>query len=719
MRTLNQARESWQALRSIADVKEYRERARGAVESGGLTSRSIYWKVFLLFENTDHSIWLRKLGDSRSAYVSLRAHLLRAIDHPDEVDTGEDPLSEDASIRWDGLRQDEALRAEIMQDVDRCMPENTFFRQQQTHAMMLDILFIFCKLNPDVSYRQGMHEILAPILWVVQCDAVQNGTNTAAEDFMVFQLCDSRFIEHDAFTLFSLVMQNAKTFYEQKAHRRRTSLSSRPSSGKLENPILTIINRIFDEYLPRLDPELATHLKAIDLVPQVFLMRWIRLLFGREFPFDDVLLMWDLIFSDDPRLESVELICIVMMLRVRWDLLEADHNAALSLLLRYPAMTSSFKPQDLVIDALQLKKTFTAPCARDIIRKYTNRDVPPPTNLPDPDDFAIIDDSEAPNPASPKPFERLLHDAAKNVLTQGEKWGINKALRDAMDEVKRGVRDIQSMPTPQAPRRHGRMHSRSSISSTAARRPTEAEVKLAALQGRNEQLARLLKQATGELWECQRVLSDEEGKADAERVKELSIAIAKVGFVQVYLEDASIPLPVEEEDGEGEDERKVEEEIVETVENLQRDPAPPQEAGTQPLRPSTPLDKTAQAAPAPTSTTLEPPSRPSLSHSNFSWILGQSPPGSSPFLSASATSSASRPRSRGLLFGDAEEGEEEPALVGGKGTTPTRKKRERKIVRVGGGSGGWEAAAGAENADEEGERVGLVELGGKRVEGEN
>jgi TBC1 domain family protein 5 len=50
-----------------------------------------------------------------------------------------------------------------------------------------------------------------------------------------------------------------------------------------------------------------------------FYRRWIRLLFGREFGFDDVLSMWDAIFADDPSLEIVDLICLNMLLRLHWE----------------------------------------------------------------------------------------------------------------------------------------------------------------------------------------------------------------------------------------------------------------------------------------------------------------------------------------------------------------------------------------------------------------
>jgi TBC1 domain family protein 5 len=46
--------------------------------------------------------------------------------------------------------------------------------------------------------------------------------------------------------------------------------------------------------------------------------RWMRLLFGREFPFEDVLEMWDLLFAHGLRSDLVDFTCIAMLLRIRW-----------------------------------------------------------------------------------------------------------------------------------------------------------------------------------------------------------------------------------------------------------------------------------------------------------------------------------------------------------------------------------------------------------------
>jgi len=67
-----------------------------------LSMTAIYkltFKAFLLFENVDRTTWAPILSESRSAYNTLCTHYLRAIEHPDEVETSVDPLSDNQQVR--------------------------------------------------------------------------------------------------------------------------------------------------------------------------------------------------------------------------------------------------------------------------------------------------------------------------------------------------------------------------------------------------------------------------------------------------------------------------------------------------------------------------------------------------------------------------------------------------------------------------------------------
>ncbi|THV72389.1 RabGAP/TBC [Aureobasidium pullulans] len=694
MRSLDEARVPWQTLQKFESLADLKEAIRNENEPDSVTkSRSLLWKIFLLFEGLDHSQWIQRSADSRSAYASVRSHLLRGLEHPEEVlGSNLDPLSEDSESPWAVLRQDEALRAEIMQDVDRCMPDNIYFRQPQTQVMLLDVLFVFCKLNPDVGYRQGMHELLAPILWVVEKDAVSGKAtdDSGSEDKMLCHVFDSDFVEHDTFTLFGIVMQGAKSFYEQAAHKAPSKLTAGPTkpAATLENPILTRIHRIFDEYLPHVDPTLAQHLQEIDLIPQVFLMRWIRLLFGREFGFDDVLSMWDAIFADDPSLEIVDLVCLNMLLRLHWDLMDADYNTALTTLLRYPALEDGKTPQEFVTNAVYLRNNFNHEGASTLVEKYSGRPLPQPTET----HTSTLQPSmpvklrmQMPGRASSN-FEDILQGAAKGVLQRGEKWGINKAFRDAMDEVRKGVREIQAVQTPQAPPRHTRGLSRQSGTSD---RSTNPSLQLAMLEQRNTALSKMLKKAIDDLWAYHETAIG--GKAgEEEPLNGLSMAIAKVQFIQVYLDDATVPLSAEEEAIEAGKEDAIEVKEVQpqikepTSAHIDNKPAvqeaeEPADANAVEEQPKDHVEPTQQhkdAAPAKATKTTDIPldfhtPRPTLAQSSFSWMLGQSPETSaSNFAQAKALAPSDiRRRSKGFLFGD-----EDDARAG----SPEKKKDSKR-----------------------------------------
>lgn len=152
------------------------------------------------------------------------------------------------------------------------MPENLYFREPTTQSTLLDVLFIFCKLNGDIGYRQGMHEVLAPILWVISRDAIEPASLNKAESAdpesdLAQEALEYSYIEHDAFTIFCIIMQTVKSFYEMGNN------NPQPTTGASSNsPIVERSKRIHEVYLRKVDPELTEHLTDIDILPQIFVM---------------------------------------------------------------------------------------------------------------------------------------------------------------------------------------------------------------------------------------------------------------------------------------------------------------------------------------------------------------------------------------------------------------------------------------------------------------
>ncbi|RWA10793.1 hypothetical protein EKO27_g4324 [Xylaria grammica] len=407
-------------------------------------------QAFLL-DQTHRTNWAHALLESRSSYASLREHFLKYIKHPEYLTAGNsDPLAEDANSPWNTYRQDEIMRAEILQDVQR-LPDERFYHQPHIQTLIMDVLFIYCKLNPDVGgYRQGMHELLAPIVYVIERDAIDPADicSLASSDLTMVEMLDASFVEHDSFALFSKVMDFAKAFYETSDPPDNTGNAS--------------------------------------------------------------------------------------------FILESDYSVALQLLLKYPIPEPPNGPHTFIRDAVYLQGHLNTVGGAELIAKYTGRGPHPPnTSRPATPKLAATGLRQklagARSPLSPPRFrpppggvEALFQGAAKNVIEQGERLGINQAVRDAMVEIRRNVQEAKSS-----------MRTGKDIFSEP--RPNTAIHAVAVMDRRNRQLASMLGEpiaALGSLGTTSELSEDKQ--------KALEVAVAKLQFVKIYLEDSTLALPDEE-----------------------------------------------------------------------------------------------------------------------------------------------------------------------------
>ncbi|KDN53255.1 RabGAP/TBC [Tilletiaria anomala UBC 951] len=287
--------------------------------------------------------------------------------------------------------------------------------RQAVRKGLTNALFVWCCIHQDVGYRQGMHELAATCYYARWKDRMRvltknditgttsasrrrtdslpphsNGSNIsedaalgakkdAAVDEFLRTMLDEAFVEHDAYALFNSLMLGAKTWYDWRqpssptlsgpASSDSSSSSTSPSVlGTTAAPIVLKAERIFS-LLRAVDPALASHLSELGIEPQLFALRWVRLLFTREFPLEEALEMWDGILAYDGLLDGiddgpelgehhsvtgqsgreggadgkrmlvlVDHVCVAMLLRIRAHLLAGGYSSALQKLLRYPAL---------------------------------------------------------------------------------------------------------------------------------------------------------------------------------------------------------------------------------------------------------------------------------------------------------------------------------------------------------------------------------------------
>merc|ERR1719466_408090 len=73
---------------------------------------------------------------------------------------------------------------------------------------------------------------------------------------------------------------------------------SRPQDKTTGNKLVDNLNYIQYVLLKRHDPTLCARLEKLEIFPQIYGIRWLRLLFGREFNLADTLELWDALLAD-------------------------------------------------------------------------------------------------------------------------------------------------------------------------------------------------------------------------------------------------------------------------------------------------------------------------------------------------------------------------------------------------------------------------------------
>jgi hypothetical protein len=56
-------------------------------------------QAFLLFEDSSRTQWPSKISEARGAYIALKEHFLKYIEHPDDLQSSIDPLADDEQVR--------------------------------------------------------------------------------------------------------------------------------------------------------------------------------------------------------------------------------------------------------------------------------------------------------------------------------------------------------------------------------------------------------------------------------------------------------------------------------------------------------------------------------------------------------------------------------------------------------------------------------------------
>ncbi|GLD91860.1 hypothetical protein PINS_up000393 [Pythium insidiosum] len=395
--------------------------------------RNVVWKVWLdvLPMDAPFQEWVPIITTKRLQYEAHRKQ--HALFH-----AFLQGKQDDESFLEACETSEDILLHNIFKDVRRTRGAMDFFRDGKLQCMLVRILYTYSNAHPEISYNQGMGELLATIvylLYIEQWPSQQSmgkslsGTSlsskawsppssststgsmptvasssrlsqssvsddTDSEDAsyvyvesfidiqddasfldrdrflrsmpfsggngkhldccreaveeIVMELTSHLYLEHDAYLLLEEIMLRMAGAYcpELSSPGSSTSGSVRRVDSRgsalamfaaemASSPLYDQMNSIHHHVLSRCDPPTARHLSKLGVEPQMFVLRWVRVLMAREFEMAQVWQIWDAIFSLTPSdFSFINLLCVAAVREFREEILQVEDPTAVLLCLR-------------------------------------------------------------------------------------------------------------------------------------------------------------------------------------------------------------------------------------------------------------------------------------------------------------------------------------------------------------------------------------------------
>ncbi len=333
--------------------------------------RGMAWKIFMevLPETETLEQWVETIDNLRKEYKKKSKTILKTQKFKGDPLSGMAMTNSDNST-WKTYYADNDTKKLINLDLDRTFQELEIFHQAKIKSSLADILFMWNKENLDVGYQQGMNDILAvTFLGLYPCyfkntkklgkdeilkisseqiSAIQNAEDIYDffhdEDELYSDLfyCFTKLMKRGLKELFQTIKGNEKLVDYKKYELFHNQLEQ-DSTDDMQNPLSIRCTLIIKEKLKSIDPDLYQHFKKIGLNCGIFLQRWLKCMFDREFELKDIFIIWDAIFATPDAqngygLVFLDYIAISMILRIRKTLLDSDQNECFTTLFKYPTI---------------------------------------------------------------------------------------------------------------------------------------------------------------------------------------------------------------------------------------------------------------------------------------------------------------------------------------------------------------------------------------------
>ena len=324
-------------------------------KTGSELMRSFSWKLYLKTlssdKNTTLKTWLEETLSQRKAYKKKVKDLLTISKFKGDP-LGGLPVGGQSNSGWGDFFDKADIKHLIKIDVDRTFQDRDLFCESSIKEIENNILYLFAKGNQPTSYKQGMNDILAMLIYslypyYVKSD-IKNYTPELFDRWVnepIDNLKDIYNFFHDEtefqsdlyYLMVNLMKLGVNKFYED------VDLKKNP--GETKNYLVKRCEFISEKKLKLQNSRLYHHFVNIGIDSGIILQRWIKCLFTREFHPQDCSVIWDAILANELMEPSGELLyidyfSIAMMDFISDELLRKDQSECFKRLFQYPPLES-------------------------------------------------------------------------------------------------------------------------------------------------------------------------------------------------------------------------------------------------------------------------------------------------------------------------------------------------------------------------------------------
>ena len=336
-------------LNNITDIQKIKNTLlnlslKGKIESELLSSFSL--KIYLnsLSTNKESTLktWLEETLSQRIEYKEKLKNLLQINKFKgDPLRGGE--IGEEGG--WNNFFDKTEIKNLINLDVDRTFQERDLFKESSIKEIEYNVLFLFAENNQPISYKQGMGDILALLIFILYPYYIKSNNNNYNNELFEKWVNDPKKYIKDIYCFFHDENELQSDLYYLMINLMKLGVNKfYENKEKNENYLTKRCDNIFEK-IKKQNNKLYFHFINNKLDLGLILQRWIKCLFTREFHPKDSSIILNIIIANEVNNPTGELIyidnfCVAMVDFISDELLKKDQNECFKRLFKYPPLES-------------------------------------------------------------------------------------------------------------------------------------------------------------------------------------------------------------------------------------------------------------------------------------------------------------------------------------------------------------------------------------------